>query len=174
MEAEDIAYERSFPHRFPNGKPVLLTDNGEPESFEEAKKDTHIRKWLSVIQEGMDFLHENHMYELTELLKGKRSLQNKRVYKLKPRESRNPPRYKARIVIKGFQQKKGVDFDKIFAPVVKMMSIRTMRSITASMDLEVEQPDIKMPSFMEIWTRRFTCNNRKDSWRKEKRTWYAN
>ena len=43
-----------------------------------------------------------------------------------------------RIVVKGFQQKKGVDFDEIFAPVVKMTSIRTVLSIAASMDLEVK------------------------------------
>ena len=36
-----------------------------------------------------------------------------------------------------------MDFDKIFAPVVKMRSIRTVLSIVASMDLEVEQLDVK-------------------------------
>ena len=46
-------------------------------------------------------------------------------------------------MVKGFQQKKGVDFDEIFAPVVKMASIWTVLSIVASMDLEVEQLDIK-------------------------------
>ena len=48
-----------------------------------------------------------------------------------------------RIVVKGFQQKKGVDFDEIFAPVVKMTSIRMVLSIAASMNLEVEQLDVK-------------------------------
>ena len=56
----------------------------------------------------------------------------------KTRRRKKPPRYKARIVVKGFQQKKGVDFDEIFAPVVKMTSIRTVLSIAASMKLEVE------------------------------------
>ena len=46
------------------------------------------------------------------------------VYKLKLGDGGNPPIYKARIVVKGFQQKKGVNFDEIFAPVVKMTSIR--------------------------------------------------
>ena len=45
--------------------------------------------------------------------------------------------------MKGFQHKQGVDFNKIFALVVKMTSIRTVLSITASMDLEVEQLDVK-------------------------------
>jgi ATP-binding cassette subfamily B (MDR/TAP) protein 1 len=91
----------------------------------------------------MDSLHENHTYELVELSKEKRVLQNKWVYKLKPGDAGNPPRYKARIVVKGFQQKKGVDFDEIFAPVVKIPSIRTVLSIAASMNLKVEQLDVK-------------------------------
>ena len=91
----------------------------------------------------MDSLHENHTYELVELPKGKRALRNKWVYKLKPGDSGDPPRYKARIVVKGFQQKKGIDFDEIFAPVVKMTSIRTVLSVAASMNLEVEQLDVK-------------------------------
>ena len=91
----------------------------------------------------MDSLYENHTYELTELPKGKRVLRNKWVYKLKLGDAGNPPRYKARIVWKGFQQKIGVDFDEIFASVVKMASIRTMLSIAASVDLEVKQLDVK-------------------------------
>ena len=63
---------------------------------------------------------------------------------VKPGDVGNPPRYKARIVVKGFQQKKGVDFDKIFASVVKTTSIRMVLSIAASMDLEVEQLDVKV------------------------------
>ena len=65
------------------------------------------------------------------------------MYKLKLGDAGTPPRYKARIAVKGFQQKKGLDFDEIFAPVVKMTSIQTVLSIAASMDLEVEWLDVK-------------------------------
>ena len=106
-------------------------------------KDIHTRKWLSAMQDEMDSLHENHIYELTELPKGNRALRNKWVYKLKPGDAGNPSRYKARIVVKGFEQKKGVDFDKIFASVVKMTSIQMVLSIMGSMDLAIEQLDVK-------------------------------
>ena len=95
------------------------------------------------MQDEMDSLHENHTYELTKVPKGKRALRNKWVYKLKPGDSGNPPRYKARIVVKGFRQKKGVDFNDIFAPVVKMTSIWMVLSIAASMNLEVKHWDVK-------------------------------
>ena len=95
------------------------------------------------MEDEMKSLHGNCTYELTELPKRMKALWNKWVYKLKSGDGGNPPRYKAGIVVKGFQQKKGVDFDEIFAPVVKMTSIRTVLSIATSMDLEVEELDVK-------------------------------
>ena len=88
-------------------------------------------------------MHENYTDKLTELPRGKKALQNKWVYKLKPGESGKPPRYKTKIVVKGFQQKKSVDFIDIFTLVVKMKSIPAVLSIAANMDLEVEQLDVK-------------------------------
>ena len=58
--------ERRAPRRFPDAEHVLLIDEGEPESFEEEKDDTHIRKWLSAMQNEMDSLHESHTHELVE------------------------------------------------------------------------------------------------------------
>ena len=40
-------------------------------------------------------------------------------------------------------RKKGIDFDEIFSPVVKMSSIRVVLILTASLDLELEQLDVK-------------------------------
>ena len=50
-------------------------------------------------------------------------------------------------MVKGYSQRKGVDFDEIFSPVVKMSSIRTMLSLTSTLDLEVEQMDVKTAFF---------------------------
>ncbi|GJZ45421.1 putative RNA-directed DNA polymerase [Tanacetum coccineum] len=91
----------------------------------------------------MKSLYENNTFELTKLPKGKRALKNKWVYKLKNAEYTPRPRYKARLVVKGFSQKKGIDFDEIFSPVVKMGSIRVVLGLAASLDLEVEQMDVK-------------------------------
>jgi hypothetical protein len=61
---------------------------------------------------------------------GKRALQNKWVYKLKE-EYGGKKKYKARLAVKGFAQKKGMDFDEIFSFVVKMNSIRTILILVA-------------------------------------------
>ena len=47
-------------------------------------------------------------------------------------------RHKDRLVVKGFAQKKGIDFDEIFSPIVKMTSIRTLLSLVVADDLHLE------------------------------------
>ena len=52
--------------------------------------------------------------------------------------------FKARLVVKGFAQKKGIDFDEIFSLVVKMTSIHTILSLLAIEDLYLEKLDVKI------------------------------
>ena len=52
-------------------------------------------------------------------------------------------RYKARLVVKGFAQKKGINFDEIFTLIVKMTSIRTILSLVVVEYLHHEQLDVK-------------------------------
>ena len=52
-------------------------------------------------------------------------------------------RYEDRLVVKGFAQKKGIEFDEIFSPVVKITTFRTILSLVAVEDLHLEQLDVK-------------------------------
>ena len=70
------------------------------------KRLCHVIKkneWYKAMQEELKSLHENHTFELVKLPKGKRTLTNKWVYKLKMEESSLQLRYKARLVVKGFR-----------------------------------------------------------------------
>ena len=92
---------------------------------------------MKAMQEEMNSLQKKKTYELVELPKGKKALRNKWVFKLK-KDSEKLVKYKARLVVKGFSQKHGVDFDEIFSPVVKMSSIQVVLGLVASLDLELE------------------------------------
>ena len=87
-------------------------------------------------------LLKNQTWELAKLPKNKKALQNKWVYRLKE-EVDGKKRFKARLVVKGFAQKEGIDFAKIFSLVVKMTSIRTILIFVAVEDLHLEQLDVK-------------------------------
>ena len=51
--------------------------------------------------------------------------------------------YKARLVVKGFAQKRRIDLDEIFSPIYKMTSIKTILSLVAAEDLHLEQLDVR-------------------------------
>ena len=123
---------------------ITLTVSGKPECFEEALESEEKQKWLDTMQDGMKSLHDNHTYDLVKLPKGRRALENKWIFKVKQDANSTFPKYKARLVVKGFRQKKGVDFNEIFSHVVKMSSIRTLLSLAATLDLEVQQMDVKL------------------------------
>ena len=129
--------------KYPSSEYVLITDEGEPENFQEVQTHADKVSWMKAMQEEMHSLLKNDSYELVELPKGRKALRNKWVFKLKKDSDGKLLKYKARLVVKGFGQKKGIDFDEIFSPVVKMSSIRVVLSLTASLDLELEQLDVK-------------------------------
>ncbi|CAL5393971.1 unnamed protein product [Camellia sinensis] len=129
--------------KYPTSEYILLTDEGEPESFQEAQNHKEKSSWQQSMQEEMQSLQKNQTYDLVKLPQGRKALQNKWVFKLKKDGSGKLVKYKARLVVKGFGQKKGIDFDEIFSPVVKMTSIRVVLGLAASLNLELEQMDVK-------------------------------
>jgi Reverse transcriptase (RNA-dependent DNA polymerase) len=96
------------------------------------------------MKDEMKSLQENDTYELVQLPKGRKALRNKWVFKLKRDGNGELMKYKARLVVKGFGQKQGIDFEEIFSPVVKMTSIRVVLGLVADLDLELEQLDVKI------------------------------
>jgi Reverse transcriptase (RNA-dependent DNA polymerase) len=71
-----------------------------------------------------------------ELPKGKKTLKNKWVFVLK-NEVDGSKWHKTRLVVKGYEQKYGVDFNEIFSSVVKHSSIRVILSLMTNLDLEL-------------------------------------
>ncbi|MCO5546836.1 hypothetical protein L7F22_000273 [Adiantum nelumboides] len=119
---------------------IMLTDEGEPLTYKEAKTCKHSSKWELAMQEEIKALHANDTWDLVELPKGRKAIPNKWVYKIKTVDAK--PKYKARLVAKGYAQTKGIDFQEVFFPVVKMTTLRVLFAIVASLDLELDQMDV--------------------------------
>ena len=79
-----------------------------------------------------------------ELLEGKRAIGCKWVYKKKKTIlKKEGEKFKAHLVEKGYSQRKGVDYDEIFFPVVRHTSIRTVLGLLAYFDMQLEQMNVK-------------------------------
>ncbi|KAH9666242.1 Integrase catalytic domain-containing protein [Citrus sinensis] len=101
-------------------------------------------EWKLAMEEEMKSLHQNQTWELVKLPKGKRAIGNKWVYTKKQGSPyQTTPRYKTRLVAKGFAQKEGIDYNEVFSPVVKHTSIRILLALVAEYELELAQLDVK-------------------------------
>jgi len=114
----------------------------EPESFEEAVHSDESTEWRKAMQDEIQSLKDNEAWELQDLPRGKKAIPCKWVYKVKHNADGSIERYKARLVIKGFSQKKGIDYDQTFSPVVRNATIRALLSIAASEKMHLMQFDV--------------------------------
>ncbi|KAG8481510.1 hypothetical protein CXB51_026364 [Gossypium anomalum] len=118
--------------------------NRELSNYSEVISCEGSEKWMFAMQEEMEFLHKNRTWDLVKLPKGKKVVHCKWVFKKKEGTPRvEEPRYKARLVTKGYSQIPGVDFTNVFSLVVKYSSIRALLGIVPMHDLELEQLDVK-------------------------------
>ena len=111
-----------------------------PIHFEEAIKD---RKWIEAMDEKINAIGKNKTWDLVELRKGKEVIGFKWVYKTKSNAEGKIERHKARLVVKGYKQQYGRDYEETFVPVTRMETVRAVLSIAAQNKWKVCQMDVK-------------------------------
>ncbi|KAL2630872.1 hypothetical protein R1flu_015558 [Riccia fluitans] len=121
---------------------VLITEEGEPSSFEEAHNSVEKAEWSAAMRKEMKSLSDNKTWELVEFPKGKQVIACRWVYKRKEGSGTGEKIFKARLVAKGFTQQKGVDYSEVFAPVAKYSTIRLLLSLVCMFGLVLDQMDV--------------------------------
>lgn len=119
---------------------VMFASVEDPEKFEEANKEG---KWIKAMETELESIEKNDTWVLTDLPKGAKKIGVKWVYKTKRNERGEVDKYKARLVVKGYAQKEGVDYNEVFAPVARWDTIRMILAVAAQKNWSVYQLDVK-------------------------------
>ena len=104
----------------------MLLDQGEPTNYEEAMMSSDSDRWLEAMKSEIGSMYENKVWTLVDLPDDLQAIENKWIFKRKTNPDGNVPLYKARLVVKGFRQVQGVDYDETFSPVAMLKSVRIM------------------------------------------------
>ena len=114
----------------------------EPVTVEEAMASKEWKEWRCAMEQEYDALVENGTWDLVDLPPDRKAIDSKWIFKLKRNPDGSIDRFKARLVIRGYQQVPGMDFAETFSPVVRATSIKVLLSIIAQEDLESCQVDV--------------------------------
>jgi reverse transcriptase-like protein len=93
-------------------------------------------------------LIQNNTWELCPLPKGRHAIDNKWVFKVKSRDD-SIDKFKARLVVKGFSQRSGIDNDETFSPVAHLSSVRLIFALAASHTLKLRQLEVVVGAFLQ-------------------------
>ena len=119
-----------------------FTSAFEPKSFGQAMACKDREKWLEAMRKEIASLIEKGTWELCNLPPGRKAISSKWVYKVKYIKN-VIDKYKARLVVKGFSQKYGVDYTRTFSPVARMDTIRLILVEAFLRGMHIDHIDIK-------------------------------
>jgi Reverse transcriptase (RNA-dependent DNA polymerase) len=114
-----------------------------PKSFTDAINRPDGKQWWDALCAEIKAVIQNQTWDLVDLPPGKRAIPLKWVFRVKRDAKGNFEKYKARIVVKGYSQVAGLDFNETFAPVVRVESVCVIFAIAAANDLYILHIDCK-------------------------------
>ncbi|GJX98097.1 retrotransposon protein, putative, ty1-copia subclass [Tanacetum coccineum] len=110
-----------------------------PKSYSQVAKDL---RWIDAMNKELKALEENKTWTLTLLPPNKKAVGYKWVYKIKFHSDGTMERYKARLVAQGFTRQEGIDYTETFAPVAKMVTVKTLLVVAIHKNWHITQLDI--------------------------------
>jgi hypothetical protein len=111
----------------------------KPESYGQAVLDP---EWRKSMMSEIKALRNRGCWRVVQTPRGVRLIKSKYVYKLKRDWQGKVTKRKSRLVVQGFLQREGQDFNVTYAPVAKATTFRLMLALTQAYKLHLHQLDV--------------------------------
>lgn len=91
----------------------------------------------------MEAIEDNKTWSLADLPPGRCVIRLKWVFMVKRDEHGAVCKHKARLMVKGYAQRQGIDYDELFAPVARLDSVHLLIALAAHKRWELDHMDVK-------------------------------
>ena len=127
---------------FSNGNNKIIIDI--PLTYKQAISCKHSKYWISAMKSEIKNFYDNDvMTFLKHLPRGAKPTSVKWVYSIKKDENGNLVKFKARLVARGFTQKKGVNYELTYSPTLSLDSLKLIIALASKFKWNLMQLDIK-------------------------------
>ncbi|CAI7807594.1 unnamed protein product, partial [Closterium sp. NIES-54] len=116
----------------------------EPATVQQALGGEHGEKWREAMDKELKALKERNTWKVVPIgvARNKTVLTGKWVFRVKTKADGTIDKFKARWVVRGFDQEHGRDFTETFAPVSRHTSLRILLAIAAMKKKKLRQIDV--------------------------------
>ena len=121
----------------------MLNINNEPNTYKEALNSINKDNWLKAMEIEIKELERQDTWDITDLPQNRTALKGKWVYKIKTDLDGYIIKYKARWVVKGFNQVLGLDYLDTFSTTCRPESYRIIFIIAMQNSWDLDQYDVK-------------------------------
>lgn len=97
---------------------------------------------IVAIKDEYKCLMKNNTWMLVDRPKDSKILSNRWIFKIKRKQNGDIKRYKARLVVQGNEQREGINFGELFAPVTRFETIRTFLAACVQKEMHVHHMDV--------------------------------
>lgn len=111
----------------------------DPKCF---KKTIFDPQWCAATNLELKALEDNGTWDVVSLDVGKKAIGCHWLFKTKLKADGTVERKKARLVVRGNRQRKGIDYEETFTPVTKMMTVTALLAIASMKGLQTCQMDV--------------------------------
>jgi hypothetical protein len=121
----------------------LLQAVMEPRTYAEAIACEQKHEWEAAIKDELKSLIDNKTWDIVPRPPHSKVLDGRWVFKVKRNSDGSLDRFKARLVIRGYRQQYGIDYNDTFASVCRYESVRLLLALAAACNLSIKQFDVK-------------------------------
>ncbi|XP_072378064.1 uncharacterized protein [Diabrotica undecimpunctata] len=101
-----------------------------PETVEELEGREEKNLWIRAMERKIESINKNNTWTEVEKIPEKIEILNtKWVFASKPLEAKEEDRYMAKLVVRGFAQRGSFDYEDLYSPVAKIISIKTLLTV---------------------------------------------